>query len=79
MNEAFGEHFRVELLKDVLVFDVLEDDHHLVQRVLQFGLREGEAGRGDPFRRQRNPAISEQPEKAWPRAHLPLRGFWSFS
>ena len=38
MNEAFGEHFRVELLEHVFVFDVFEHDHHLIQRVLQFSL-----------------------------------------
>ena len=38
MDEAFGEHFRVELLEHVFVFDVLEHDHHLIQRVLQFSL-----------------------------------------
>ena len=38
MNEAFGEHFRVELLEHVFVFDVFEHDHHLIQRILQFSL-----------------------------------------
>ena len=38
LDQTLGQHLAVELLEHVLVLDVLEDDHDLVERVLQFGL-----------------------------------------
>lgn len=37
INQSFCQHFAVELLEYILVFDVFENDHDLVERVLELG------------------------------------------
>ena len=38
LNEPLCQHLAVELLKDILVLNVLEDNHALIESVLQLGL-----------------------------------------
>ena len=37
LNQSLGQHLAVELLEHILVLNVLEDNHHLVQSILQLG------------------------------------------
>ena len=36
LDQPLGQHFAVELLEHILVLDILEDNHDLVERVFQF-------------------------------------------